>query len=108
MTHKISKTVYGEENLLNKRNNDYTQIPSIDYQDHTYKNSQGASSPKTNRLHPDDSYTQHEEGLNISWIPHCSAATSQTPLHEEPCRLGNEIENVMKTKTMNPEEDWFN
>ena len=32
-----TQTLCGEESLLNKRINDYTQIPSMDYQDKTYK-----------------------------------------------------------------------
>ena len=34
--------------------------------------------------------------------------TSQIPLQEEPYRLGNESENLMKTNSTNPEEDQFN
>ena len=44
-----TQTLYNEESLLIKRVNDYTQIPSREYQHQTYKNSQVASTPKTNK-----------------------------------------------------------
>ena len=58
-----------------------------------------------NRFHLDDSYNQHERGPNISQIQHCNAGTSQIPLQEQPYRLENETENVMKANSTNPEED---
>ena len=77
-----TQTYENEKSLLNQRVRENTQVLPLDHQDQTHRNSQGASTPKITKYHPEGCISQHNDRLNLP--PLLMYSTPQLPLQEDP------------------------
>ena len=71
-----------EKNLLNQRIRECTQIPPLDHQYQTHRNSQGAFTPRITKYLPKDNISQHDEKINLT--PLLTYSTPQLSSQEDP------------------------